>query len=160
MSNLLQRHVVPCPYGRGRAYLEKSLSALAESGAPQRIRLRAAPLEKDVLVTYTASEDPMHFDQPWIIRWTPAGGGPYPDFAGTLTVRADEDYTTCVLELRGEYVPPGGVAGAAFDAVVGSRVASATAREFLRALGAQIEAEFKREESAKGASLHAQDESR
>lgn len=157
MATLFQRYYLKCPYQRARTTLEQTLREIATSGQPQLLRLRvpvnvgqnASGLEKDVIVTYGTAIDPLHFDQPWSVNWTPHGGGPYPSFEGTLTVRADDDYSSSVLELQGTYEPPFGVAGAAFDAVVGSRIASATAREFLRTLSLDIEGHYTREESAK-----------
>jgi hypothetical protein len=163
MSDLLQRHYLACPYQRARTYLEESLRSAASSNQPQILRLRVpirignaqtGDLEKEVTVTYGEGVDPMHFDQPWTVQWSPVGGGPYPDFEGTLTVRADEDYTSSVLELQGTYQPPLGIAGAAFDAVAGSRIASATAREFLATVGRNIEERFKSDEAAKGEKPH------
>jgi len=157
MSNLLQRLYLRCPYARARTYLDSALHDLASSGETQVVRLRVPidldgqrGLEKDVVVTFGKGEDPLHFDQPWTVHWTPSGGGPYPDFDGTLTVRADEDFGSSMLELSGVYDPPMGVAGAAFDAIVGSRIANATAREFLSRLGRDMEARFASEEAGKG----------
>jgi hypothetical protein len=100
------------------------------------------------MVTFGAAVDPMHFDQPWRIHWTPESGL-YPQFEGELTVRADETYETSRLELRGSYTPPGGIAGAAFDWVAGARIASSTARALLRHLGDEMEARYQRDEQAK-----------
>ena len=94
----------------------------------------------------------MHLDEPWKVHWTPKDGGPYPDFDGELTVRADEEYDTCVLELRGNYRPPGGVAGKAFDAIVGSRIASATAHELLNSIAREVQQRYERQEAAKRSS--------
>lgn len=158
MSTLFHRRYLACPYDRARRALEDTLEDLAISGEPQLLRLRVPfpgddgsgrALEKDVVVTYGVGEDPLHFDQPWTVHWHPSNGGPFPDFGGTLTVRADEDYTTSALELRGSYEPPLGAPGALFDAVLGSRVASATAREFLKEVGTRIEARYRQEEKAK-----------
>jgi uncharacterized membrane protein len=91
----------------------------------------------------------MHFDQPWRIRWKPQGG-PYPEFEGELVVRADETWETSRLELRGSYRPPGGIAGAAFDLVVGGRIASSTAQALLRRLGDEMETRYRHDEQAKG----------
>ncbi len=155
MSTLFYRRYVNVPYGRARGYLEDALGAYAISGEPQMVRLAIplpengeARLQKDVVVTYGPGTDPMHFDEPWKLHWHPQGGL-FPDFDGELTVRADEDYTSCALELRGTYLPPLGAAGAAFDAILGSRLASSTARELLREIGSRIEERFKVEEAAK-----------
>ena len=155
MSSLFYRRYIPVPYARAREYLHEQLDSLANSGEPQILRLAAAipgdggsKLYKDVVVTYAHATDPLHFDQPWTLRWHPQSG-PFPDFEGELTVRADEDYTSAALELRGNYEPPGGVAGAAFDAIVGSRLASATARELLGEIGRRLTQRFDSEESRK-----------
>lgn len=144
MSTLFYRRYVPVPYNRARGYLNDALAAFATSGEPQMLTL----MGKEVVVIYGRGSDPLHFDEPWSLHWHPQGG-PYPDFDGQLTVRADEDYSSCALELRGTYEPPGGIAGAAFDAIVGSRIATATARELLTAIGRDIEARYDREEAAK-----------
>ena len=159
MTTLLQRYYLHCPYGRARIHLDTVLRDLATTGEQQVIRLRvpidlngssSTGLQKDVIVQYGKGTDPLHFDQPWTVRWTPHEGGPYPDFDGTLTVRADEDFNSCILELQGNYEPPLGFVGAAFDAVLGSRIASATAREFLRRIGRDIETSYRNEEHEKG----------
>ncbi|HET9029896.1 MAG TPA: hypothetical protein VFN49_06935 [Candidatus Aquilonibacter sp.] len=161
MSTLFHRRYLACPYDRARLALHDALNDFAETGEPQLARLRvplpgvetAGPaLEKDVVLTYGHGTDPLHFDQPWTVRWAPSNGGPFPTFNGTLTVRADEDYSTCALELRGTYEPPLGAAGAMFDTVLGSRIASATARELLREVGSRIEQRYREEEQAKAAS--------
>ena len=163
MSTLLERLLVSCPYSLARGYVAESLATPASSGESQVVRLEvpfgasgdSPGMAKEVLVTYGAGSDPRHFDQPWTIRWTPTGGGPYPDFAGTLTVRADETYRSCELELEGSYEPPLGAAGKIFDAVAGSRIATATAREFLRRLARSIEERYAREEREKTAARNA-----
>lgn len=161
MSTLFHRRYLACPYDRARRALQETLAGAASSGEPQLLRLHVPfpgtdgpgpGLEKDVVVTYGVGKDPLHFDEPWTLHWHPSNGGPFPDFDGTLTVRADEDYTTCALELRGTYEPPLGAPGAMFDAVLGSRVASATAREFLKEIGGRIEERYRTEERAKATS--------
>ncbi len=157
MTELYQRYFLKCPYHRAKAFLARSLEVLADSGLSEIMQLRvpirqlgeAGGLHKDVVVTYNGALDPLHFDQPWRIRWVPHDSGPYPSFDGTLTVRADEDYNGSILELHGEYEPPLGAAGLLFDAVVGTRIASATARELLRQIGEQLERQYADEESAK-----------
>lgn len=160
MSTLFHRRYLACPYDRARHILADTLQDLATSGRPVIQRLRvpfpntdgsAASIEKDVTITYGVGKDPLHFDQPWTVHWTPSNGGPFPEFNGALTVRADEDYMTCALELRGNYEPPLGLPGALFDTVLGSRIASATAREFLKEIGTRIEARYREEEEAKAA---------
>jgi hypothetical protein len=160
MTNILQRLPVACPYHLAEQFLAGFVGPLAENGIVDRIELQA-PLDvldqrvvrlvKAVDVTYGRGEDPMHFDQVWTVNWQPHGGGPFPSFSGTLTVRADEDYTGCILELSGAYDPPMGVVGAAFDAVVGSRLAAGTAAELLRALGERLKVTYRENEDSKTA---------
>jgi hypothetical protein len=64
------------------------------------------------------------------IQWKPHGGGPYPVFRGFLSVE-DMGANFCRLNLEGSYEPPLGIVGIAFDAVVGHRIALATARQLL-----------------------------
>jgi hypothetical protein len=157
MTHLYQRLVANTPYHLARMYLHDALADSAASHKLTTLTLSLAlhegtlggGIQRDVIASYSAGADPMHMDEPWKVHWTPKGGGPYPDFDGELTVRAGEDYDTCVLELRGDYKPPGGVAGKAFDAMVGSRIASATARELLARIGAEIQSRYERQEAAK-----------
>ncbi len=156
MSTLYQKRHIACPYNRAQDILAKTLQPSASSGQPQVLLLAlsdtasaAAGLSKEVVVTFGVAIDPMHFDQPWNVHWHPKGGGLYPDFDGLLTVRADDTYKTAILELVGTYEPPLGAIGEVFDTVVGTRIASATARELLRKLGDDIENEYRESEHAK-----------
>jgi hypothetical protein len=158
MTNVLQRLPVACPYHLAQQYLAEIVAPSMESGKPDRIELvapidvrdhRVVRMVKGVDVTYGRGEDPMHFDQVWIVKWTPHGGGPYPTFTGALTVRADEDYTGCLLEISGEYEPPLGALGLAFDAIVGSRLAAGTASELLGAVGGRLIERYRENEASK-----------
>lgn len=155
MSTLQERLVVACPYVRAREYLSDTLSEPANQHREERLPLTAqvehlpAQFEKNVVVRYSAGRDPMHFDEPWHVSWSPEGGGPYPDFSGELTVRADEGYGSSVLELTGTYTPPLGAAGKVFDAAVGRKIASVTAQNLLASIAAQMVERYEREEAAK-----------
>lgn len=155
MSELLERRTVRCPYNLAQQYLAQAVGANAESGQPDRLTLTLSipggALVKDVIVTFGTAVDPMHFDQPWHIHWKPRAG-PYPEFDGELTVRADETYESSRLELQGSYRPPGGALGAAFDLAVGARIASATARALLDRIGSEMESRYRRDEAGKESS--------
>ena len=155
MTQLQERRVVDCPYHFARSYLEEALKPLAVNQTERTITLSVpfgdGTLAKDVNVVFNVGSDPRHFDEPWVVHWEPKGGGPYPTFDGTLVVRADETYDRSVLEIKGEYVPPLGAAGAAFDAVAGKRIAQATLQGLLRRIGAALEAKYHAEEAAKNA---------
>lgn len=151
MAELTERVFVKCPYSRARGYLAAGVGERVVHGATLTLRLplAGADVKKDVVVTFLPGIDPMHMDQPWRVRWTPDGGGPFPDFDGELTVRADEDYASSILELTGEYRPPGGALGQAFDYVLGSRIAAATSQSLLKQIAAEFEARYREEEAAK-----------
>ncbi|MGB6985972.1 MAG: hypothetical protein WBD74_08395 [Candidatus Aquilonibacter sp.] len=155
MAKIYQRRYLKCPYNRARDLLADAVQQAAESREKRQLRLTfgvpalsSAEITKDVTVAVSTAVDPNHFDQPWQLHWEPVSG-PYPSFDGTLTIRADEDYTTSILELQGNYKPPLGALGAAFDSMLGSRVAHETARELLQSIGERIEAKYNSEEAAK-----------
>jgi len=87
------------------------------------------------------------------LHWESADGGPYPAFDGQLVVAQDETYETCRLVIDGSYTPPGKVAGAAFDAVLGSRIASATAKELLERMRSFLQAGYEETELSKRLNL-------
>jgi hypothetical protein len=72
--------------------------------------------------------------------WEPAGGGPFPTFTGSLKMHPLGLKTEIVLS--GEYKPPLGLVGEAFDAVIGKRIAEATAKMLLEMLQQELEADF------------------
>ncbi len=99
--------------------------------------------------------------------WGPKAGGAYPVFEGNLDVE-DDGPGHCRLVLTGSYKPPYGIAGKAFDAAFGKRIAVATVRKLLDTLRDELEAayhvEFERDKTAaraaagspeKGESSHA-----
>lgn len=154
MTHLHEHRFLKCPYTRAKHYLRDALQSLADTKEQQRLTLRvpfsdSTGLRKDVLVTYGSAADPMHFDEPWQVHWVADGGGPYPQFDGELTIRADQDYPTSIIELTGSYKPPLGIAGAVFDAVAGSKIAAATAQNLLEELGNLMERRYRTEESLK-----------
>ncbi|MBV8197447.1 MAG: hypothetical protein JO263_04890, partial [Candidatus Eremiobacteraeota bacterium] len=92
MSQLSESRGVRCPYHLAQQYLAQSVGGRAESGEESELTLTVhgpgIDVSKDVMVTFGESVDPMHFDQPWRVHWKPKAG-PYPEFDGELTVRAD-----------------------------------------------------------------------
>lgn len=155
MTSIKESLHIACPYARARGYLHDLLQDAALSHEPQLLHLSAPlpgthlELEKGVHVTYAHATDPMHFDEPWTVRWTPEPGGMYPSFSGTLTIRADEVYRAAILELEGQYAPPMGTAGAVFDLALGHRIASATMQRLLSIIGDDMVARYKAEEAEK-----------
>lgn len=137
ITHVFQQVEVDCPFRWAQPYFERSLSG---GHSPQIVRLRATlyksgplpiALHGDAIVTCVPAPNRLRLYPCWTVRWTPAAGGPYPDFEGTLTLRGGSEPATSRLEISGDYQPPLGAAGRAFDAALGSRIASATARGLL-----------------------------
>ena len=64
-----------------------------------------------------------------------------PRFNGTLSSSAGEPGKT-ILTLDGTYTPPLGVAGKAFDLIVGRKIATATARALLEDIKKFVESDY------------------
>lgn len=154
MSELHERRFLNCPYNRARELLFEAVADAVETGTGRMVRLTlpipGGQIVKDVAVEIKRGTDPAGFDQPWALHWDPIDGM-YPGFDGTLTVEADETYRTSQLVLQGSYTPPGGAAGEAFDAAIGSHIAATTAKEVLRKVGDDLEQRYQSEEQAKTA---------
>ena len=153
MSQLSEIITVDCPYRLAREYLARALHEPQGEARVMTLRLPLASFDiaKDVVVAVEAGSDPMHFDQPWKLRWSPLGGGPFPDFEGEITVRAGEDYQPSRLEVRGTYRPPGGALGDIFDTALGRRIAMTTARALLLKIAHAMEASYRELEAARQA---------
>lgn len=155
MTTLKESLHVQVPYVRARGYLHEALNAAAQSRLPQLLTLSAfvpatnLELTKNVRVRYEHATDEMHFDEPWIVRWVPEGGGIYPSFDGRIQVRADETYESSILEIEGTYTPPLGAAGRAFDTAIGHTIAATTAQRLLAAIADEMRARYQSEEAAK-----------
>jgi hypothetical protein len=135
VTHIFERFFLKCPYVRAREYLREVIEKAPLAVVP-------ATIEKNVVVRYERGHDPLHFDEPWNVFWTPEGGGPYPDFTGELTIRADDTYRDSVLELQGDYAPPFGAVGRAFDIVLGQRIACSTAQTLLRGIAGKMEQRY------------------
>ena len=154
MAKLTESVFVKCPYHRARIYLAENVATFARTHSKLTLHVPVKgvkgsfDLKKDVVVAFTPGTDPMHMDRPWQIHWTPESG-PFPSFEGELTVRADEDYSSCILELVGDYTPPGGPIGIAFDSIIGWEIASLTGRMLLKQFGDEFEQRYNEEEAQK-----------
>jgi hypothetical protein len=98
----------------------------------------ALVMERDVKVRFSSVEHGERGSRQFRVSWGPCEGGPYLAFEGTVEVMADEQPGGLRLILSGSYVPPAGIAGSAFDFIVGRRMARATARASLQRLRAAI----------------------
>jgi hypothetical protein len=143
VTHIHERRLLTCPYVSARDYLRDALAS--SDGQKTHSLPKTAPIasiggaQKRVLVRYEPGRDPLQFDEPWNVYWTPEGGGPYPDFAGELTVRANEHFRGAVLELTGDYAPPRGATGQTLDMAAAAKIASATAKELLEQIARYLE---------------------
>jgi hypothetical protein len=150
MTTISQRELVKSPLASAHRFLD-AFFAEHRSGtdAAATITLRAGDVARAALVTLTPAHQPADMTPRYEVHWKDAQGGPYPVFSGTLLVAGDEDYDTFWLGLEGSYEPPGGLGGMVFDAVIGRRIAEATAHGLLDEIRAATETRFNAEELQK-----------
>lgn len=147
MSTVTASVYLHCPLARVHQYLHDAFAAAAET--PKRLELRAhliadIELSKAVLISYTPLDDA---PDAWLVTWEPESGGVFPSFEGRLSARYHAADEKTILDLDGEYEPPLGTAGAAFDKVLGHRLANDTAHEFLMDLAAEMRARYAYEQA-------------
>ncbi|HTD33422.1 MAG TPA: hypothetical protein VK665_07175 [Candidatus Elarobacter sp.] len=128
MSTIHEYTTVRCPFDEVPDRLYAHFDG-GEATMPLRVRIGELKVERDV--DFHLSSKPAYPGYKLLdVSWAPKDGGPYPSFAGTLSV-AEDAIGYSRIEIDGEYRPPFGIAGAAFDAAVGHRIAQGTATELL-----------------------------
>lgn len=157
MSTLNATLVVATPFARAADFVERFFMNASGEDGQATLRLSAPgagfgldsfAIGHDVIASFRRRNEAgerIVFD----LHWESADGGLYPVFDGTLTVAEDETYESCRLILEGSYTPPGRVAGAMFDAALGSRIANATAKELLEQMSTFLRSGFEASERAK-----------
>jgi hypothetical protein len=79
-------------------------------------------------------------DLAYAIAWAPVAPGPFPEFAGTIYISANDGAADeSIVTLDGHYHPPLGVAGDVFDAVLGKHIAQASAADLLERISLYID---------------------
>ena len=131
MSTIHDFTTVACPFadvpGRLQAHFIGGVAVL-----PLRVKFGDLTIEHDV--EFHLQSKPAYPGYKLLdVSWAPKDGGPYPTFAGTLSV-AEDAAGWSRIEIHGTYSPPFGIAGAAFDAAIGHRIAQGTASELLAEL--------------------------
>lgn len=147
MSTVTASAYLHCPLARVAQYMRDAFEAAAET--PKRLELRAhliaeIELSEAVLITYAPLEDSP--DTAWLVTWKPESGV-FPSFEGRLSARFHAADEKTILDLDGEYEPPLGAAGVAFDKVLGHRLATDTAHEFLMDLVSEMRARYAYEQA-------------
>jgi hypothetical protein len=144
MSQIHESLTVLCPFDQVPKAAEAYLASLpVEDGTavvPLRLSIGDLIVERRADLKLTHSRDYPGFAV-MEISWSPHGGGPYPVFVGTLSAE-EEGGNFCRLDLDGAYMPPLGIAGAVFDAVVGHQIAVGVARQLLDEIKTGIQLAF------------------
>src|SRR5579885_503843 len=160
MSTIKTSLVIETPFARAADLIERFLTSESTDGGKVTLHLSAPgagiglesfAVGHDVVASFrrrTGPNETIVFD----LHWESADGGPFPIFDGTLTIAEDETYETCRLLLDGSYTPPGHLAGAVFDAALGSRIAHATAQELLERMRSFLRQTYEATELAKSVS--------
>jgi hypothetical protein len=160
MSKLTERALVHCSINQAASHLARYFRARGNSdGDIARLNLRAQVpvpgsngslrLERTAIATLTPRHAPGEMLPHFAVSWAPEHAGPYPTFTGDLAIESGDDYHSFYLVLDGTYEPPLGAVGAAFDAIVGHRIAEMTARNLLATIADSIEADFSSVEKIK-----------
>lgn len=162
MSKLKETAIVETPFAQAADMVENYLLKAVDADGKLTLHLTApgagvnlpgVQLEHSVEVTFDRVSGP---NETIVFRlsWKAIEARIFPVFRGTLTVAEDETYKTCRLILEGTYHPPLGIAGAIFNAVLGSRIAHATAAELLEKLRAFLNAGYQEVERDKRLSIN------
>jgi hypothetical protein len=144
MSEIHECLTVLCPFDQTPKAAQAYVASLPEEDGkhliPIRISVGDLTVERraDLKINHSRAYPGFEIME---IAWKPHDGGPYPVFRGTLSVE-DVGGNFSRLDLDGAYDPPGGIAGAAFDAVVGHRIAVAGARQLLEEIKHGMELAF------------------
>jgi hypothetical protein len=152
MSALTEKELVHAPLASANGFVQAFFAAHAlRDGEGARIVLHAGDAAHPAIVSLHPAHRPEDMTPRYRVHWEAESGGNYPVYDGELMIGADNDYDAFWLILDGAYVPPGGVAGQLFDALVGHRIAVAAARGLLTEMRADIESRFAAQELAKTA---------
>jgi hypothetical protein len=148
MTQLRAGILVESAPAQSMARLEQFFTSLQDKDGVARIRLRVPTdgatrelsIDRAVRVEARRTRGEASLNDLMLIRWMPEGTGIFPTFEGVLIVATSDDgANVSSIELDGTYTPPFGSAGQVFDAIIGRRIAEATARELLKDLKRAIE---------------------
>ncbi len=154
MTKIRDAISVRCPVRSAPGYLSAYFDRQGEGEAGVTLTLHLTivdvKLDREVVATLTTPKGAWPQNR-FEFTWGPKAGGAYPTFEGHLDVE-DDGPARCRLVLTGSYQPPYGIAGKAFDAALGKRIAVATIRELLDTLRNEIEAAYHVEYAGNNAS--------
>jgi hypothetical protein len=160
MSHLEERVSVACPSAQAGLRIRNFFANHADAGAEAatltlRLDINLPPLmtpftlQRSVLATIAPNHLTGDMTPRYRVQWAPEVPGPFPLFSGELLVGGESDYDTFSLRLSGDYTPPLGFFGKAFDLALGNRVAQATASDLLCQVRDLIERDYQEDEARK-----------
>lgn len=148
MSDLKETIDVECPTFYAMHHAERFFTVHRRNHIPGVLTLRvdlsslklpgSSQVRHDVRVTHELIGE--QGKKKLALSWDPEDQT-VPRFTGTLTSSGEEPGKT-TLTLAGSYKPPLGVAGRAFDLVVGRKIASATIRSLLEDIKQFIDSDY------------------
>jgi hypothetical protein len=127
MKSVHERYRVKSPYVYAREHLCTAL----------QVAVNLYGLERRFKMTYGRSDDPLRFDEPWRVRWSPGNSESYESFDGEITVRPDINYRTAILELQGQFEPS--PPGQSHDQFSAARRVARAGRALLRCIAHVME---------------------
>jgi hypothetical protein len=154
VSDINESVIVKCPPERAQKYLLEHFKKSADSSGEAMLRLTATvgpeggshvTVTRDATATFAPTSGAGGLEYQVLIDWAPASKEPLPKFSGVFRVQWEEDYGSCRLVLEGQYDPPLGLVGKAFDAVLGHRIAHRTVTAMLDQLRLEIEAAHRKD---------------
>jgi hypothetical protein len=144
MSHIAEATTILAPPSRADLLEYISRLPTSKDGRPL-LRLKAGfthsglRLEHDVEVEFDAPRGEHGGEFQLALSWRPVGTELLPAFKGLLRFERDANYPCTWIMLQGDYDPPLGRAGKAFDAVAGERIARSTVRALLDDLRAALD---------------------
>ncbi len=135
------------PLGEAQSRIDAYFDSLRGAGGVANLRLPikgagaalGLSLEREASIEARKTRDDDNLNDVVRVSWKTEGSPLFPEFNGVLVVWGEADPHRSFVEIDGEYTPPLGMAGEAFDELVGARIAKATAREFLNDLKRTVE---------------------
>ena len=150
MSRLDERRYINIPFDSASRYLAAYVRDV-ETCCSGTIRLafnvtlerlgfdRNVKVAKAVSVQFKSAVEGEGDPNAWAIAWQPENGGPFPHFTGRIGIESGEKADVCYLLLDGEYDPPLGLLGDAFDSAIGKHIARLSARNLLDEIAIAME---------------------
>jgi len=158
MASIQERVYIEAPYSQAAEAFERRLGVGPRASRGTCVLTLALPvpdgheIARVVNATTERLAHAANYTSRYAISW-PAGttphGIPTPGFEGVVALSAGEDYAETTLQLDGQYDPPAGALGRAFDAVLGRRIAHATLGALLSGVGEELRAAHERIEADK-----------